>query len=360
MIGIQHMPAESEWKPFLKKCVIAVGGGKGGTGKSLLATNLGIALAELRQNVILIDLDLGGANLHTCLGIRSAEATLGDFLQKKAEHLEKILLPTPVDRLKFINGSNDPLEIANLPYTRKVRLIKHIKQLQADYIILDLGGGTSLNVLDFFLSADYGIVVATPEPTSMENVSLFIKCFMMRHLKILLKQFPISNLKNRIKDPRNRDTLRTFTDLLRLIRSFDQGTAGKIEKKLEGFKFGLILNMLREHGETRIGGAYKSMINRCMGIQMDHLGQIYYDEKIPLAVKNFEPFMVKYPHAKASHSIRLTAKRILGIDHLSSTLHQWPPLFAPKHTERSEPAASDTLAEKSLKEKRAKGLRFYL
>lgn len=334
------MASGSNSHPLLKKCVIAVGGGKGGTGKSLLAANLGIALTEFRQQVILVDLDLGGANLHTCLGLRSPEATLGDFLQNKTHQIQDVLIPTRIENLHLLNGSNDPLEIANLPHSQKTKLIRRLKSLHADYIILDLGGGTSLNVLDFFLSADYGIVVATPEPTSMENVSLFVKCFMMRHLKGLLKKFPTQFIKNRIKDPRNRDTVRTFKDLLRLIQSFDEDAAGQIEKDFLGFRFGLVLNKLREHSETQLSGSFQSMIRRCLGVRVDNLGHISYDDKIRLAVKKFQPFLVEHPHSKASHAIRLVAKRILGMDHLSYPLEQGGVLFP--HPEKKEPKSHPT------------------
>ncbi|PIV85802.1 MAG: ATP-binding protein [Nitrospirae bacterium CG17_big_fil_post_rev_8_21_14_2_50_50_9] len=354
------MTASPEWPSMLKQCVIAVGGGKGGTGKSLLAANLGIALAEMRQQVMVIDLDLGGANLHTCLGIRSPKTTLGDFLQKKVDLIEKVLIPTPMENLKLINGSNDPLEITNLPYAQKARLIHQFKKLKADYIILDLGAGTSLNILDFFLSSDYGIVVTTPEPTSIENVSLFIKCFIMRHLKILLKQFPIENLKNRIKDPRNLDTARTFRDLLRLIRSFEKETAEKIEREIEGFKFGLVMNKLREHSETRIGDSYKTMIHKCMGIQMDYLGQIYYDEKIPMSVKKIQPLLLEHPHAKASHAIRLMAKRILGMNRLSFPVQREISLFDWKKKEKNSSSSVKGAPMKTPQKDLPLGIRFYL
>lgn len=354
------MSAVTQFPAMMKRYVIAVGGGKGGTGKSLLTANLGIALAELKQSVILIDLDLGGANLHTCLGIRSARPTLGDFVQRKVELLGEAVVPTRMERLRLIHGANDPLEIANLRYTQKTRLIKHFKKLDADFILLDLGGGTSMNVLDFFLGADYGIVTATPEPTSLENASLFIKCVMMRHLKVLLKQFPIRDLKNRIKDPRNRETVRTFWDLMRLIRAFDQGAARKIETELQEFKFGLVLNQLREPGETRMGAAYQSMIRRCLGIRMDHLGQIYYDEKVPLSVKRIEPVLVGHPRAKAAHSIRMIAKRILGMDHLSPSERRWAPLFQMRDERSDASPAPENQGVNTPKERGPLGLRFYM
>ena len=314
----------------------------------------------MKQHVVLIDLDLGGANLHTCLGIRSPKSTLGDFIQKKADAIEKLLLPTTVENLKMISGSNDHLEIANLPYAQKLRLIRQFKTLEADFILLDLGGGTNLNVLDFFLSSDYGVIVAAPEPTSLENASLFIKCVMMRNLKMLLKQYPIADLKNRIKDPRNRETVRTFWDLLRLIRSFDEKSSCKIEEKLQEFKFGIVLNKLREPSESRIGSSFKSMIQRTISIDMDYVGQIHYDEKVPMSVKKLEPLMTTFPHSRASHSIRQIAKRILGMDHLSSMPIPPPPLFS-QNQDKTEEAAR--VAEKNGEEPRQvrpEGLRFYL
>ena len=70
-------------KESYTKLIWAVGGGKGGTGKTLLTANMGIELARSDRKVLLIDADLGGANLHTCLGISNAKITLGDFLLKE-------------------------------------------------------------------------------------------------------------------------------------------------------------------------------------------------------------------------------------------------------------------------------------
>ena len=314
-------------EPPARGCILAVGGGKGGTGKSVLAANLGIALAQLRQRVILVDLDLGGANLHTCLGIRSPRRTLGDALQQNGRSIQEMVEETGVERLELITGSNDPLEIANLPYGRKLRLIRQLKGLRADYVILDLGAGTHLNVLDFFLCADYGIAVSAPEPTALENTSRFIKCVLMRRLKILLKQQPAANLKDRIKDPRNREAVRTFWDLLRLIRAFDETSADRIEEGIQTLRFGLVLNKLREHAETRMAAAYQSMIRRCLGVRMETLAQIFHDDKVPAAVKAFRPLLLEYPHARAAQAIRLLAKRILGLGLLAEEAAPLPPLF---------------------------------
>ena len=152
----------------------------------------------------------------------------------------------------------------------------------------------------------------------------------------------------------------TFKDLLRLIRSFEKETAEKIESKIENFKFGLVLNKLREHSETRIGDSYKTMIHKCMGIQLDYLGQLYYDEKIPMSVKKIQPLLLEHPHAKASHAIRLIAKRILGMDHLSLPLQKESPLFEWKKKEKDKSPSVQAAPMKNPQKELPLGIRFYI
>ena len=167
---------------YPKKQIWAVGGGKGGTGKTVVAASIGILLAKAGKRVIIIDADLGGANLHTCLGIRHPSTTIADFLLKKVNSLNELLLDTPIKNLRLISGANDFLTIANIPFAQKQKLMRYIKNLDSDYVILDLGAGTSFNVLDLFLISDSNILVVMPEPTSVENAYRFIKCAILRRL----------------------------------------------------------------------------------------------------------------------------------------------------------------------------------
>jgi len=121
-----------------KKEVWAVGGGKGGTGKTFVASSLGIALTKLGKKVLLIDADLGCANLHTCLGV-NPRATLSDFILGRIKKIEDVLVETPIPGLALLSGAQDYLEIANPKHTQKMRLIRQIQELNYEYIILDLG-----------------------------------------------------------------------------------------------------------------------------------------------------------------------------------------------------------------------------
>ena len=120
---------------YSSKQIWAVGGGKGGTGKTVVTASIGILLAKAGKKVIIIDADLGGANLHTCLGIRHPSTTIADFLLKKVPSLDELLIETPIKNLSLISGANDFLTIANIPFAQKQKLIRYIKNLPSDYII---------------------------------------------------------------------------------------------------------------------------------------------------------------------------------------------------------------------------------
>src|ERR1700677_4242636 len=90
-----------------QKKVWAIGGGKGGVGKSFIISNLAISLARWGKRVIAVDLDLGGANLHTALGSDIPVKTLTDFFDGRVSKLEELLVPTSISNLKYISGAND-------------------------------------------------------------------------------------------------------------------------------------------------------------------------------------------------------------------------------------------------------------
>src|SRR5690606_3926121 len=131
----------------------AVGGGKGGVGKSLVTANISICLALMGYKVVAVDLDLGGANLHTCLGVPIPDKTLSDYLTKKVSSLNDLITPTAIDNLSIISGAQDDVGIGNLRDVQEAVMLARLGELNADLVILDLGGGTSYNTLDFFISA---------------------------------------------------------------------------------------------------------------------------------------------------------------------------------------------------------------
>jgi flagellar biosynthesis protein FlhG len=162
--------------------VVAVGGAKGGIGKSTLSASTATALANLGYRVVAIDMDLGGAGLHLFLGVRTPAHTLGHWWHGGTNDLTAALHPTEHAMLSLIAGDASVLGSTNINHGQKQKLLRQIHRLPADFVVLDLGGDTSFNTLDFFLFADHRLVVTTADPASVLEAYSFIKVALLRRL----------------------------------------------------------------------------------------------------------------------------------------------------------------------------------
>ena len=130
--------------------IIPIAGGKGGVGKSLLAVNLSIALSQAGKKVVLADLDLGGSNLHMMLGSGKNQAGIGTWLTKPDVDFTDIVLDSEYPNMRFIPGDAEIPGLANIQTNHKRSLIKNLCNLDADFVVIDLGAGTTFNTLELF------------------------------------------------------------------------------------------------------------------------------------------------------------------------------------------------------------------
>lgn len=305
---IQALPKREIW---------AIGGGKGGTGKSFIVGSLGIYLAKMGKRVILIDVDLGCANLHTCLGIPYPQATLSDFIKGKVPYIEDVVIPTGIPNLTLISGAQDILEIANPQYTQKMKLIRKIHELDFDYILLDLGAGTAFNILDFFLISDNGILVVLPEPTSIENVYRFIKASFYRRFKKVVKNKEIRETITLAMDQKNELGIKTPHDLIDQVRKIDPEVGKKLEKEMYGFKPKLIVNQVRSPDDMALGFSMRGSCSKYFGINVEYLGYIDYDDCVWQATKKKRPLMMEFPYASSARCIEKIVYNLLKHEQLT-------------------------------------------
>ena len=258
-----------------RKVIFSVGGGKGGVGKSIFSVSLGTALAKDGYRTVLADLDLGAANLHTYLGIVSETPTIADFILKKTASLEELLMETSVHGLNLISGAEFVPGMANPAHWMKLKIMRHIKSLPADYVILDLGAGVHFNTLDFFGVSDRGIVITAPEPGAVMNAYGFIKAALFRKLQNIFRRHsaigPIIDAETQKKEAEKILTLDWLTEKIR-------GTAPDMLPLMDEVRqsFNPVLVVNRIPGEQK-NVLVENLIDLCshkLGVHLDHLGNL--------------------------------------------------------------------------------------
>jgi len=291
--------------------VWAVGGGKGGDGKSLLTANVGITLAQMGKRVCLIDADLGGANLHTCLGVAQPEATLDDFIKRQTETLDELAVHTSVPNLSLISGAGDVFGAANPKYQTKMRLIRKIQSMDFDHVILDLGAGTAFNTLDFFLSAHRGVLLCVPEPTSIENLYRFMKAAFYRRLRQLDRQFQVRDLVRVAMTRKNGNRVASLRELFEHIRQLEPERGARLEAAMQRFRPRLVVNQVRSGADARVGQQIALAVRQYFGIDLQFAGYLEYDDIVWRAVRKRRPLLLEYPSRRLADSYRGIVAKIL-------------------------------------------------
>ena len=277
------------------KTILAIGGGKGGIGKTVLVSNLAVYLTWLNKKVVVVDMDLGGANLHTSLGVDPSSHTLGDYLSHRVNSLSDLLLDTPIQNLSLISGANDPLGIANQTYEQKAKLLSDFYALDADFILLDLGAGTATNTLDFFLLADQKIILVTPEPTSIENAYRFIKAAVYR---MLVSACPSDSFRQALEQMITQQTTReikTPKELLFQLQSEKNQDSEMLTELINQFHLFLVVNQVRVQTEVDIGQSIQMICERYFGVRVSYIGYLPFDNVVWQSVKRRLPFLVHSP-----------------------------------------------------------------
>jgi flagellar biosynthesis protein FlhG len=272
----------------------AIGGGKGGVGKSIVSIMLGSSLARKGKKVVLVDADLGGSNLHTLAGIRYPLYTLADFIARRVNKIEDVMINTPVENLKLICGADDILGIANPKSTQKTRLFNNLKKLEADYILLDLGAGTSFTTVDFFLYAPNKIVVFTPQITSIQNAYGFIKSSLYRALsRTFSKDYECQDLIKNACSASEGDHIDSIDKLKTELRTRGEQFEAKLDECLAEMNLKVIVNMVRETKERDVGQIVKTVAKNYLSLSLDTIGIVQYDRILSKSINNMAAFLAE-------------------------------------------------------------------
>ncbi len=258
-----------------------IGGGKGGVGKSIISLNVAHALGCDGHRVVLADMDLGGANLHTLAGLNAPKATIRDFLGGQIKDLSKILVPMQELGFSLLPGSNEVAGVVQPGFFRKQKLIRHIKNLSADIVICDLGGNSGLDSLDMFNEADLAIIVTTPEPTSIQNAYGFIKASILRKVwRATQRGTEEREIIEQLWDPRSEEVHLSLEEFMSLAQQRSPDAADLIRQTIKLSRVELMVNMASAQDARRTFTTLASVTKRFLGLQIDYLGHVDGNKKI--------------------------------------------------------------------------------
>lgn len=239
--------------------VLAVTGGKGGVGKSNVSVNMAVALAEQGKRVVLLDADLGLANIDVLLGVSSGR-NIGDVLSGEAE-LRDILVPGP-GGIRIIPASSGTQRMANLGEQEHAGIIGAFSELgdDMDVLIVDTAAGISRTVTSFVRAAQETLMVVTDEPTSVTDAYALIKVL-------------------------NRDCkMDRFRVLANMVRTPNEGQA--------------LFNKLSK------------VTDRFLDVTLQYVGSVPMDESVRKAVQRQKAVIEAYPRSKAAIAYRSLAQKV--------------------------------------------------
>jgi len=295
------------------KKIWAVAGGKGGTGKSIIASSIAVQLAIRGKKVVIIDGDLGSGNIHTYLGVSPGVINLANFLKNRTSCLSDTLVSTQYENLYLISDTNEVLGLANISSRMKGEMIRQIHSLDFEYIIIDLGAGTSYTNLDFFLISDHGLLVGIPDPASLENIYRFIRSCLNRKLMYRFHGSPYQSLIEKSAYPKESDGVNSIYDLVEKVYQLNPSAAEKMVDEILKFKPRLIMNQVRSQSDIQVGESVRDVTKKYLGLNLSYIGYVTYDDHVKLSAKKCTPIFQKYPNSGAAVCIRNIVNKFLGV-----------------------------------------------
>lgn len=291
--------------------IIPIASGKGGVGKSLLSANLAIALGNAGKKVILADLDLGASNLHLVIGQQAPKTGMGAYLTGNAS-FQDIILPTNYDNVSFIPGDSEIPGLTAVKTSQKNDMLHQFQNCKADYLIIDLGAGTHLTILDLFLLSPQGIIVSAPTVTATLNGYLFLKNAVFR---LMFNSFKKNSKAYAYLEKLKNDAVSLqklyIPNLIKTIEQFDPQSASVFAARMKQFVPRLVMNMIEDPKDAEKIRKIQRSCKEYLGLETEPLGVIYRDTMQDKALASRLPIIIYKPQSVLSQAVFRIADKIL-------------------------------------------------
>jgi flagellar biosynthesis protein FlhG len=191
-------------------------------------------------------------------------------------------------------------------------MLRAISRLDYHFILLDLSSGTSFNTIDFFTLSDSGIFVCCPEPTSIENFYRLVRSVYIRKIHQILKAYHFRKLAEEAEVRNPNATINNPEYLLDILKEIDLEKGRMVERILQAFQFKLVLNQVRKQDNSKIGILICRIIEKHLGLKIQFMGNVGFDERVHDELCKKGPFTDKYPYSQATMDLKALAKDIVG------------------------------------------------
>ena len=296
--------------------IVAVGGGKGGVGKSVISANLAVTYAQQGFRVLVVDLDLGCSNLHTHFGVAVPKRTLLDYAVRKQVPFIDVMQATPMGNVAFIAAGREEEWSSKLDTDLTVfnpfwdAIFAARQQLKVDVVIFDLGAGTNRHTMTFFNAAHLGLVTVLPEPTSIENAYVFLRMALwdlVTYVGEHLAQSDVAaDIQHELAHVSSGSLAKGYVDCFRRLINTHPEFIHALAQALKGRHTGIIVNQVRNQNDIDIGKSMEHICQKYFGFQARFLGFLNHDESVINSLRNRHIHVLDYPQG-------MVAKRLTGI-----------------------------------------------
>lgn len=310
--------------------LIAVASGRGGAGKSLLAANVAVYLAQMGKRVVAVDADPAGGSLNHLLGTPRPSRGFGSFLRGRAGGLDELAIDTSVAGVRLVAGEAQAFGSPR-PKSNPKALIRALRSLGAEYVVVDLGPPDAPPCIDVWLDADTPLLVTLADPASIEATYRFMKSGFLRRVR---GERGLDKLQAQLGR-----TLPTALDLYRAALEI-----GRVEREIEGavtgveslatraaggktpalaatlaaamtaFRPRFVVSQTRSLGDTKMGPQMAMVAHRRLGHLIDYLGHVEWDDTVAAASRRHRPVMAEFPEAKICKNVERIVRRILSAE----------------------------------------------
>ena len=269
----------------MRPIIIAIASGKGGVGKSVIASSISMYLSQLDFNVLSVDLDFGCANLHTLLGESSPSRTLSQFVKGSISNINELVIKTAVKNLSLISGAYDDVDFNYIPTTKVIDMMRQLRFSKSDYIVLDLGAGNSEQTQLIFNSSDKKILVTTPDLLAMENIHRFAKLSFLNQFKMIKENLKVNkNFSKTIKESERK--IESPAEFLAEMSILSEDVACEIKNYLEQNELYILVNKAKKVEDKYVADNIVRLYKKYLGLNAISLGSLDYSNELEDIVRS--------------------------------------------------------------------------